>query len=511
MRRSSIFRLSLVAALSVVAVRSFTQGIATPWSGYGHDPQHTAISSVAAQPLNRIKWQMPMDLNPQYSGSNLYIHYGSPLITASNTVIAPVKTNATGGFRLEARNGASGAFRWQLNTDYILPPHSWVPSCGPTLNFRNRVYVPAAGGTVLYRDNADSAAGNTGRIAFFGNANYTNNQAACDSRIFINTPITVDRYGTIYFGYQVTGSGPIAPGLTLQSGLARITLNGVGSFVEASSLGDPSVTKISHNCAPALSNDQRTLYVAASNGNGTGFPHGSLIALDARTLAPITSVRLKDPKSGLDAYLPEDGTASPTVGPDGDVYFGVLENPFPASHDRGWLLHFDGGLAPKGANGGFGWDDTASIVPASMVPSYTGTSTYLVMTKYNNYAGVGGNGINQLAVLDPNATQIDPITGTLIMKEVLTVNGVTPDTEFPNSPGAVREWCINTAAVDPKTKSIIVNSEDGKCYRWDLVSNTLTQPITLTGGVGEAYTSTVIGVDGTCYAINNATLFALGN
>jgi hypothetical protein len=32
----------------------------------------------------------------------------------------------------------------------------------------------------------------------------------------------------------------------------------------------------------------------------------------------------------------------------------------------------------------------------------------------------------------------------------------------------------------------------------------------LTAGSGEAYTSTVIGVDGTVYATNNATLFAVG-
>ena len=61
--------------------------------------------------------------------------------------------------------------------------------------------------------------------------------------------------------------------------------------------------------------------------------------------------------------------------------------------------------------GGFGWDDTPSIVPAAMVPSYAGTSSYLLMTKYNNYRGVGtGDGINRLAVIDPRATQIDPIS-----------------------------------------------------------------------------------------------------
>jgi hypothetical protein len=199
------------------------------------------------------------------------------------------------------------------------------------------------------------------------------------------------------------------------------------------------------------------------------------------------------------------------VGPDGDVYFGVLENPFPSHNDRGWLLHFNSDLSQKKIPGSFGWDNTASIVPASMVPSYNGTSSYLLMTKYNNYGGAGGDGHNRVAILDPNAIEHDPVlSATLVMKEVLTTLGLTPDPAFPNLPGAVREWCINTAAVDPATKSVIVNSEDGKLYRWDLTTNTLTQSIVLTTGIGEAYTPTVIGSDGTVYAINGAILDAVG-
>jgi hypothetical protein len=143
-----------------------------------------------------------------------------------------------------------------------------------------------------------------------------------------------------------------------------------------------------------------------------------------------------------------------------------------------------------------------------MVPGYSGPSSYLVMTKYNNYARAGsGDSKNKVAVLDPNASQPDFIAGKPVMKEVLTVLGVTPD---PNFPGGVTEWCINTAAVDPFTKSVIVNSEDGFLYRWDLASNTLSQKVRLTSGLGESYTPTAVGPDGTVYAINNAVLFAVG-
>jgi hypothetical protein len=60
------------------------------------------------------------------------------------------------------------------------------------------------------------------------------------------------------------------------------------------------------------------------------------------------------------------------------------------------------------------------------------------------------------------------------------------------------------------TKSVLANSEDGKLYRWDFTTNTLSEVITLTGGLGEAYTPTLIGTDGTAYAVNKAVLFAIG-
>jgi hypothetical protein len=184
----------------------------------------------------------------------------------------------------------------------------------------------------------------------------------------------------------------------------------------------------------------------------------------------------------------------------------VLENP-PGENDyRGWLLHFNSMLSQKKTTGDFGWDDTPSLVPAFMVPSYTGTSSYLLMTKYNDYASAGGTGLNKIAVLDPNATETDPATRATVMKEVLTILGPTPST----TEAGVKEWCINSAAVDPASSSILANSEDGKLYRWNLLNNSFSQSIVLTPGLGEAYTPTLIGADGTVYAINNATLFAVG-
>jgi hypothetical protein len=439
-----------------------------------------------------------VDLFPP--GGTIFIHYGSPLVTAANTVIVPVKTG-TNSFRVEAHNGATGKRLWTQNTGYQAPGASFVPGMGPTIS-GNQLFVPDIAGRVLVRQNPDLAKGSVTRLYFYGAKNYRKNPTAYKQNVQIDTPLTTDAAGNLYFGFLVLGPTP----LNLQSGVARIAPNGTGTWVAAASAsGDPSISQVAISCAPALSPDGRVLYVAVDNGS-----YGYLLALNSTTLALVNRVRLSDPSSGLDASLFDGSSAAPTVGPDGDVYFGVLENPFPNHNDRGWLLHYSSDLSQTKIPGSFGWDDTASIVPASLVSSYHGSSSYLLMTKYNNYGGVGtGDGHNRIAILDPNAIENDPvIPSTKVMKEVITILGVTPD---PNYPGGVKEWCINAAAVDPFTKSILANSEDGKLYRWDLTSNTLSEVITLSTGIGEAYTPTVIGSDGTAYAINFAVLNAVGH
>lgn len=498
--RSFAFSLLLAGGMG----NAHAQSIAFPWSGHGHDPQHTGLSQVTSKSLQRILWQVPVDLAPQFVGTTLYAHYGSPLITRQNTVLVPVKTGANDGFRVEAHDAATGALKWTQTTAYTLPLHNWVPHFGIALTPKNRVYFADAGGTVSLRDAPDAVAGATGKIAFYGLANYLADTATFDANVKINTPITADRYGNIYFGFIVAGSTtPV-----LQSGIARIAEDGSGTWVSASAAAsDGSITRLPHNLAPALSNNHKTLYVAVMDGSSFGY----LLALDSRTLATTGKVRLKDALNPTDdARLLDDGTAAPMVGPDGDVYFGVFEHSWGVNHYRGWLRHYDKTLTQSKPSGAFGWDHTPSVVPAALVPSYQGASKYLLLSKYNNYAGAGGNGINKLAVLDPNDTMTDAVSGAVVMKEILTVNGPTPDDEYPGVSGAVREWCVNTVAIDRVKHSAIVHSEDGKVYRWDFHTNSLIEPLTLTAGIGEAYTPSVIGVDGTVYVIANAILFAIG-
>jgi hypothetical protein len=49
---------------------------------------------------------------------------------------------------------------------------------------------------------------------------------------------------------------------------------------------------------------------------------GRLLALDAGTLAAQSNVSLLDPLLGTPAWVNDNATSSPTVGPDGDVFTG---------------------------------------------------------------------------------------------------------------------------------------------------------------------------------------------
>jgi hypothetical protein len=472
-------RVTLAAAICLAVMQTVAgQSIQLPWSGFAHTPQHGCVSTVPSQPLNRILWTMPLT---QGSGSE-YTHYTGPLVTRSNTVIFPISLT-NGGFQIEAVVGATGQTNWEQPTDYS----GTTPFCALALTPGNRLYFFGNGGTVFYCDSPDTTTTPTfTRAAFYGLNLYLTNSKTLNSQFHINTPITSDRYGNIFFGFGTLGTTNM---LGTQGGLARIDFDGTGSWISASNIvASNNVFQTAFNCTPALSLDQKTVYIALEERSGALI----LAALDSRTLAPLASVFLKDPETKAAALI-SDSTASPTIGPDGDVYFGIWSED---NDERGWLLHFDSSLSVAKIPGLFGWDVTDSIVNASLVPSYGGNSTYLLATKYNNY----GTGNYSMAILDPQQGALDSQSGVTVMAAVLTIPSPAP-----------LEWCVNSAAVDPFTKSIIANNEDGNLYRWDLTSNQLTEIVALTTSrAGQAYTPTVVGVDGTVYAINHGQLFAIG-
>src|SRR6478609_5273563 len=123
---------------------------------FAGNPQHTGDYSPAVPNLNRIRWSASIDDN-----NGDFAHYGAPLVTAGNTVLAPVKIPAPGPspaanrFRIDAFDGVSGATKYSLATDYVLPNFNWIPVYNPCLTtgaFGTRLYYAGPGGTVYHID-----------------------------------------------------------------------------------------------------------------------------------------------------------------------------------------------------------------------------------------------------------------------------------------------------------------------------------------------------------------------
>ena len=489
---------------------------AVEWAGFAGNAQHTAMAREPAQPLTRIRWRAKVDLAPGRVQGQLTTNYASPMITAANTVLVPTRVSAKAGFRVIAYSGASGARRWSLDTDYrpFVYAHAAKnspPALPAVLTPSGTLAVAGAGGTVLVRKHANLKAGAVRRLVFYGAAQWKKHRSAYDKAVQITTPLTAAPDGAVYFGFTVNGATPAH----LTSGIARIDADGHATWVTAAAAaGNLAFANVAIGSAPALSPDGKTLYMTVTGPTIGRFPEiwyrGILAGLNASTLRPRFHVALTDPGTGRPALISAGSTASPTVGPDGDVYDGVLGNPYLSHDGRGWLLHFNATLTRTKIPGSFGWDNTVSVLPARAVPGYHGTSPYLLVSKYNNYIDTRphGNGHNEVAVLDPRSSRKDPYANVRTMKAVEIV--LSPR-HVPGEPvGARYEWCINSAAVDTADDSVIANNADGTVYRWDLATNTLAEKIRLNAPYAEPYTPTVIGPDGTAYAINNATLYAIG-
>src|SRR6516165_4695031 len=188
------FFVALLAATFVAAQsRAQTGG----WLTHSHDAQHTGVSAIGSQPLTKIHWHTPVDLAlPQ---GEILIHYGSPLVTPANTVIIPIKTGAD-TFKIGARSGATGAHLWSLATSYTAPSSaSFLPGIGPTMG-GGQLYVPDSAGRVLVRATPDLPTGKTSHLIFYGQKNYASNPTVYQQNVQINTPLTTDAAGNLYFG-----------------------------------------------------------------------------------------------------------------------------------------------------------------------------------------------------------------------------------------------------------------------------------------------------------------------
>jgi hypothetical protein len=258
------------------------------------------------QPFRRIRWTAKVDLAP----NGAPIHYGPPMITAANTVLVPTRVSGKAGFRVVAYSGRSGVRSWSLTTAYRTPAFAnglfaWIPPLPAALTARTTLAVAAAGGTVLIRRHANVTTGAVRRLVFYGAARWRAHKAAYDKAVHVTTPLTSAPDGSLYFGFTVSGPTPAH----LSSGIARIDAHGHATWITAAAAaGNPAINDVALNCAPALSPSGKTVYITVTNPT-----RGILVGLDAATLKPRYHVLLKDPVSGLPAFVSTSSSASPTV------------------------------------------------------------------------------------------------------------------------------------------------------------------------------------------------------
>ena len=348
----------------------------------------------------------------------LPIHYASPMITSANTVLVPTRVGDKAGFRVVAYSGASGSRRWSLDTDYQPPAFTggfgiWTPPLPAVLTPGHR-----PGGCRRRRHGAGAkarqqAAGAARRLVFYGAARWRAHRAAYDKAVQITTPLTAGRDGSLYFGFTVTGATPAH----LSSGIARIDA--------------PWSRDLDHRGRGRRQAGRRRrgheLRTGAVAVRQDGLHHrhqpharhaGRARRRHAQAPVPRHAEGPGQRPAGphLAAARPPHRRSDRT----GTSTTASSRIRSPTTTSAAGCLHFNATLTHAKTPGSFGWDNTVSVLPARAVPRYHGTSPYLLVSKYNNYLGIGphGDGRNRVAVLDPRASQKDPYADARVMKAV---------------------------------------------------------------------------------------------
>ena len=198
-------------------------------------------------------------------------------------------------------------------------------------------------------------------------ANYLADAAAYNSTIFINTPVTADSKGNVFFRFAGPGTTPLRFTSSAKR-LCPVDSNGNGTYVLAgTAANNPSVDSHAVQLPLSVATKARFTSWRSPTRQDT-----VVRALDSTTLAMTHRVFLRDPRNKATArQFPTSARPPP---PSLLIMMSIL-----GSSAIRPMVHGDFSCASavisrsKNPLAGFGWDYTAAIVPASMVPSYQGT------------------------------------------------------------------------------------------------------------------------------------------
>ena len=209
----------------------------------------------------------------------------------------------------------------------------------------------------------------------------------------------------------------------------------------------------------------------------------------------------------------DDESSTPTVAPDGSVFFGAYSR---YNYAQGHLMRFSSSGAFLNSYS-FGWDATVAI--------YQHSGTYSVVIKDNHYGEVGSYcNVDAFCPTDRNATNpafpeeyfVTQLSPTLTVEWKYQNTNTQSCTRNPD--GSITcvsdhpfgfEWCVNGVAVDANGV-VYANSEDGNLFAISQ-GGTLKKKIFQQLALGAAYTPASLGNDGKIYSQNAGHLFAVGN
>lgn len=214
----------------------------------------------------------------------------------------------------------------------------------------------------------------------------------------------------------------------------------------------------------------------------------------------------------------DDSTSSPTVAPDGNIYFGAYTR---YNWAQGHTMRFDHHGKYLGAFE-FGWDETPAV--------YEHDGSYSLIFKENHYGEVGSY-CNDGDICPDNRAVVYPY-----YPEQYFITSLSPS-QFKKNPGRMMdaewrwqnkntlscssngncvsdhpfgfEWCVNAVAVD-KNGNVYGNSEDGNVY---IISKhgKLVNVRFLNQALGAAYTPISVDAKGRIYCQNFGNLIVLGD
>ena len=233
------------------------------WPGYARDAQHSALGAIASQPFSRIRWLTQVDLAPQYTR----LVAADPLRLAGDH--RTQRRHRAGEDRRNRRLSDRGPARgrtaivlWSAATDYVLPPHNWVPSFEPCITPGNRVYAPRVGRTPALSRRCRQQPPARSRPPCSTARPRTRPRPRPSTRRSSSTRRSPrDANGNVFFGFIVTGANPA--GSSAASRASAPTASAPGSR-RSTAAASAAIGQVAMNCAPALSADGSTLYVAVN-------------------------------------------------------------------------------------------------------------------------------------------------------------------------------------------------------------------------------------------------------